>query len=331
MVAASAFIYAGYPWFSAILALISGVAFLAKSLQGAASLVDADAPLFLRLSHKKWFVVLQFLAFAVLLLPAPVWLQASGALFVAIVVVAGQVMRVSSRGESCDCFGSMTPQSGIWFALVTLVALISAACVGYFGVTAQGYQPSFSILKTVLVVVAMALIAVKLKYDEYTKYYHLTNGPRGEVPQSLRMDLELGAVMGGGVMAVADVPMEKGLLLVGISVGCGACHRLYDDIVSYAANKADGPSVIVIANDQALLKEAAPKGFVQLVDSDMKLGSYIRTGGTPFAVFTDSHGELLAPVTSGREQIRALLGLATKLSREANGREVESGDEALAS
>lgn len=294
------------------LALVFVVSALAKLLQPADD-AEGSQSWINRFTHSRFFPWLEILPAVVLVAPLPAWLHASVALVIAAVVIAGSVIRMLHPQRSCECFGSVTPDSLWWFVAVNVSVCMAACLLCVIAVAQPAYVSSFDGWYLGSMLALAFLVGRKLRYDRLTGVGYAGRWVGMDSPSSVPHDLVLGQDLGRDIAFGELASIGKPILVVNVSTHCRLCVEVWTDLIGVAKDLSRELTIVTVAEGDRFYRDSPSPGIVRLVDSRSRLGRFLGVKARPFALFLDEELELQLPPTTGVDNVKKffpiLLGL----------------------
>lgn len=241
-----------------------------------------------------------------LVLPLGWTTNAVGAAGVLCVVAGGWALAMRrGAGETCDCFGAITPRGKSFHALMLLLAGGCATLV--FVAAARTAVPGRSWLPPVLAIAGTLAMALVFRVVKYRRAFYLPGKLDGEVPEALAPDMPLGLVDGGELRIGEALGGSDVLLVVLLSSACESCHALLEGFRDLIAGGPAGFRVAFVSNHPRIFAgSAAPAGASFVVDANMSVARAVLARKLPVGFAVNDGLELLAPPSSGNAAILSL-------------------------
>jgi len=113
--------------------------------------------------------------------------------------------------------------------------------------------------------------------------------------------------------------LGRALVLLFWNPSCGFCLRMLEDLRSWERRSTSGvPRLLVVSTGSAEVNRQMGLLSEVLLDDDFRVGRAFRATGTPSAVLLDKRGIVSAPLATGEDAVRSLLGFENLAGTVAN-------------
>lgn len=268
---------------------------------------EAMDSLLQRIAQHELFALAQLFGGIALFAGCPSGVEQSLIGALVLVVLLGMINAVA-RGESCNCFGSLSAKSLRWSLLIDAMFLVSGISVlsaPYF--LTPEHMPWLWQLTTIIItfVITAAVIQHKRKAlkDELNK-------KRAFSPASLDGEKILGTAADISQIKLKQIAREgQPIFLVGISSRCDRCRKLMGDLVRLARAFTDQVSVVVISDSETHRSKYQDDSFTLLVDPERNFATSLGIESVPFAILANANLTQMAPPCLGANPVRSLFAI----------------------
>ncbi|WP_183765892.1 peroxiredoxin family protein [Tunturibacter empetritectus] len=102
------------------------------------------------------------------------------------------------------------------------------------------------------------------------------------------------------------------LVLLFWNPSCGFCLRMLEDLRFWERNPpSNAPQLLVVSTGPHEVNRKMDLRSEIVLDDDFLVGRAFKSTGTPSAVLLDGRGALLAPLATGEDAVRSLLGFGS--------------------
>ena len=121
------------------------------------------------------------------------------------------------------------------------------------------------------------------------------------------------------------------LVLLFWNPSCGFCSRMLEDLRFWERNSPSGaPQLLVVSTGSAEANRQMGLRSEVLLDDDFLVGRAFKSTGTPSAVLLDERGAVSAPLATGEDAVRSLLGFGNLAETASVGMRAKTSAENVA-
>jgi hypothetical protein len=272
---------------------------------------------FLELSNARWFCLVEFCLGALLLLPAPMAIQAGAAAILAVTVISSEIRHAKYPEEESEGFGSMSPRSQAAYLGIGIAVAAAAALVTFQALrTPRALVP---IDPRIIAVTIMLLIGIgiKLRRDQARGQGYAYKGRDAAGTAQLPPDLLIGGDARGSLVAQDLSAAGRSALIVGLSPESPHCRDVYGLLNQHADLLSRELTVIAIAQNDHLYRSAQNASLYRLVDAGSHLSRFLDIHARPYAMLVGQDLNLLAPPSQTPQKVQRLITLLVTSIRNA--------------
>lgn len=271
----------------------------------------------LALLNTRWFPLLEFGAGAILLLPAPMIVQACAAIGLAIVVTAGEILHARHPEVEAEGFGSVTPDSTRQYFALDVAVLATTALVAFMAVrTPLAHVPVNAWLTGITIAILIG-VAGKLRYDQSSgKGYAKKSVDLAQVNE-LPATLFLGTDARGPLNAGDLVALGRATVILAVAPHDSPSRDAYAVLANHARLLSKDLTIVVIAQNDELFRNNPNAPMRQLIDPASCLSRFLGLRVRPYAILLDDHLSLQAPPSQTSHTIQRLITLLVNMIKNA--------------
>jgi hypothetical protein len=263
----------------------------------------------LELSNARWFCLLECCLGGLLLLQVPMAIQAGAAVLLALTVIGSEIRHAKYPEEESEGFGSMSPRSQAAYLGIGIAVAAAAVLV-----TFQALRTPRSVVpidpRIIAVTIALLIgIGIKLKRDQARGRGYAYKGRKAAGIVQLPPDLLIGGDARRSLVAQDLSAAGRSALIVGLSPESPHCRDVYALLNKHAELLSRELTVIVIAQNDHLYRNAHNTSMSRLVDTGSHLSRFLDIHARPYAMLVGQDLDLLAPPSLTPQKVQRLITL----------------------
>jgi hypothetical protein len=272
---------------------------------------------FLELSNARWFCLVEFCLGALLLLPAPMAIQAGAAAILAVTVISSEIRHAKYPEEESEGFGSMSPRSQAAYLGIGVAVAAAAALVTFQALRTPRVVVPVDPRIIAVTIMLLIGIGIKLRRDQARGQGYAYKGRDAAGTAQLPPDLLIGGDARGSLVAQDLSAAGRSALIVGLSPESPHCRDVYGLLNQHADLLSRELTVIAIAQNDHLYRSAQNASLYRLVDAGSHLSRFLDIHARPYAMLVGQDLNLLAPPSQTPQKVQRLITLLVTSIRNA--------------
>ncbi|HZP66742.1 MAG TPA: hypothetical protein VFB32_10565 [Rudaea sp.] len=305
------------------LALVCFVSALAKTIQQPDPF-RAPGNWVLAVANARWFAAVEAGMGALLALPTPLAAQALAAILLAVIVVDGQFWHAKNPAHESDDFGSITPHSQALYFSIGVAVSAAAVAIGLAALRAPLARAPFDARFGAAMLILLLAVAAKLAYDQARGQGYAKKDVTAV--DALPADLPIGSDAAGALTAGDLAALGRATLIVGISPHSRDCLDVYALLARHAQTLSKELTVVVVAQNDIVYRNAQNASLRRLVDSACHLSRFLGLRTRPYAMLVNQDLSLFAAPSQSSAKVQRLITLLVTQIQNAPASYLTFGD-----